>query len=34
MNKFDFNIKKPGFLISDDIYRMTVTMRKQLFQAC
>jgi hypothetical protein len=27
MNKFEFNIKKPGFLISDDVYRMTVTMR-------
>jgi hypothetical protein len=27
MNKFTFNIKKPGFLISDDINRMSVTMR-------
>jgi hypothetical protein len=27
MNKFEFNIRKPGFLISDDIFRMTVTMR-------
>jgi hypothetical protein len=27
MNKFEFNITKPGFLISDDIYRMTITMR-------
>ncbi len=27
MNKFVFNIKKPGFLVSDDIYRMTITMR-------
>ena len=27
MNKFVFNITKPGFLVSDDIYRMTVTMR-------
>jgi tetratricopeptide (TPR) repeat protein/MFS family permease len=27
MNKFVFNIKKPGFLISDDIFRMTVTMK-------
>jgi len=27
MNKFKFDISKPGFLISDDIYRMTITMR-------
>jgi hypothetical protein len=27
MNKYVFDITKPGFLISDDIYRMTVTMR-------
>jgi tetratricopeptide (TPR) repeat protein len=27
MNKFVFEIRKPGFLVSDDIYRMTVTMR-------
>lgn len=27
MNKFSFNISKPGFLISEDVYRMTVTMR-------
>jgi tetratricopeptide (TPR) repeat protein len=27
MNKFEFNIRKPGFLVSDDVYRMTVTMR-------
>ncbi len=27
MDKFAFNITKPGFLISDDINRMTVTMR-------
>jgi hypothetical protein len=27
MNKFVFNISKPGFLVSDDVYRMTVTMR-------
>ncbi len=27
MNKFVFDIRKPGFLISEDIYRMTITMR-------
>jgi tetratricopeptide (TPR) repeat protein len=27
MNKFEFEIRKPGFLISEDIFRMTVTMR-------
>jgi hypothetical protein len=27
MNKFEFDISKPGFLISEDIFRMTVTMR-------
>jgi MFS family permease len=27
MNKFVFDLNKPGFLISEDIYRMTVTMR-------
>ena len=27
MNKFVFEIRKPGFLVSDDINRMTVTMR-------
>ncbi|MCK9399487.1 MAG: DUF2723 domain-containing protein [Bacteroidales bacterium] len=27
MNKFEFDILKPGFLVSDDINRMTVTMR-------
>jgi hypothetical protein len=27
MNKFVFNITKPGFLVSEDINRMTVTMR-------
>ena len=27
MNKFEFDIRKPGFLISDDVFRMTVTMR-------
>jgi len=27
MNKFEFEIKKPGFLISDDVNRMTITMR-------
>jgi tetratricopeptide (TPR) repeat protein len=27
MNKFEFNISKPGFLISEDIFRMTITMR-------
>lgn len=27
MNKFVFDIKKPGFLVSDDVYRMTITMR-------
>ena len=33
MNKFEFDIIKPGFLISDDVYRMTITMRNSLFQA-
>jgi hypothetical protein len=27
MNKFKFDVSKPGFLISEDIYRMTITMR-------
>jgi hypothetical protein len=27
MNKFEFNILKPGFLVSDDINRMAITMR-------
>lgn len=27
VNKFEFNITKPGFLISDDIGRMCITMR-------
>jgi hypothetical protein len=27
MNKFEFDIDKPGFLISEDVFRMTVTMR-------
>jgi len=27
MNKFVFDVRKPGFLISEDIYRMTITMR-------
>jgi hypothetical protein len=27
MNRFVFDIKKPGFLISDDVLRMTITMR-------
>jgi hypothetical protein len=27
MNRFVFDISKPGFLISEDIYRMTITMR-------
>jgi tetratricopeptide (TPR) repeat protein len=27
MNKFVFNITKPGFLVSDDVNRMTMTMR-------
>lgn len=27
MNRFVFEIKKPGFLISDDVFRMTITMR-------
>jgi tetratricopeptide (TPR) repeat protein len=27
MNKFTFNITKPGFLVSDDINRMSITMR-------
>jgi tetratricopeptide (TPR) repeat protein len=27
MNKFVFDISKPGFLISEDVYRMTITMR-------
>ncbi|HOX79149.1 MAG TPA: MFS transporter [Bacteroidales bacterium] len=27
MNRFEFNINKPGLLVSEDIYRMTVTMR-------
>jgi hypothetical protein len=27
MNKFQFNILKPGFLVSDDVNRMAITMR-------
>ena len=27
MNKFEFDMSKPRFLVSNDIYRMTVTMR-------
>ncbi len=27
MNRFEFNMTKPGFLVSDDVNRMTITMR-------
>jgi hypothetical protein len=27
MNKFAFNVTKPGFLVSDDVNRMSITMR-------